>query len=144
MFNIQFNFNPDTQEITNLRIIDITKDIKPFVKIEDNKLVLTKDSINLLNIFPGDRITINYYSISPEETFPVIAKSELFTDSTGGCKLTKSNTVLFKGNQRETLMEYGSLFKLEPFKKWFKMIPVNQLEENDGLQEEEADLENLR
>ena len=56
-----------------------------------------------------------------EETFPVIGKSELFTDSTGGNRLTKSNTVSFRGTQREILLEYGKSFKLEPFKSYFKM-----------------------
>ena len=144
MFNIQFNFDPETQEIQNLRVINLKKDLELFVKIEDNKLVLTQDAINVLGAFPGDRITVNYYAVSPEETFPVIAKSELFTDQTGGCKLTKSNTVSFKGNQRQTLMEYGNFFKLEPFKKWFKMIPIGGLENNFNLEEEEIDLENLR
>ena len=133
MLNIQFNFNPETQEILNLRVVNLDKPQNLYVKIEDNKLILTQDVINLLNAFPGERISINYYSISPEETFPVIAKSEFFTDSTGGCKLTKSNTVSFKGNQRQTLMEYGVFFKLEPFKKWFKMIPIN-FSENENLQ----------
>lgn len=132
MLNIQFNFNPETQEILNLRVVNLDKPQNLYVKIEDNKLILTQDVINLLNAFPGERISINYYSISPEETFPVIAKSEFFTDSTGGCKLTKSNTVSFKGNQRQTLMEYGVFFKLEPFKKWFKMIPIN-FSENENL-----------
>ena len=117
MFNIQFNFNPETQEILNLRVIDLNKKSNPIVKIEDNKLIMSSDAITLLQVFAGDRITINYYAVSPEKTFPVIGKSELFTDANGGCKLTKSNTILFKGNQRKTLMEYGSLFRLEPFKK---------------------------
>lgn len=117
MFNIQFNFNPDTQEITNLRVVNLNKDVNLLIKIDDNKLVLSQDVINLLNVFPGERITINYYTVSPEETFPVIGKSELFTDATGGCKLTKSNTVSFKGNQRQTLLEYGDFFTIEPFKK---------------------------
>ena len=118
MFNIQFNFNPDTQEVSNLRVVNLNKENNDlFIKIEDNKLILTQDVINLLNVFPGERITINYYTINPEETFPVIGKSELFTDASGGCKLTKSNTVSFKGNQRQTLLEYGDFFTIEPFKK---------------------------
>jgi hypothetical protein len=133
MFSIQFNFNPETQEILNLRVIDLQKDSECYVKLDNNKLVLTQDSINLLNVFPGERISINYYAVSPEETFPVIAKSEFFTDATGGCKLTKNNTVLFKGNQRETLMEYGKFFKLEPFKKWFRMIPIEEFSENENF-----------
>ena len=144
MFNIQFNFNPDTQEITNLRVVNLNKNLDLLIKIEDNKLILTQDVINLLNVFPGERITVNYYTVSPEETFPVIGKSELFTDESGGCKLTKSNTVSFKGNQRQTLLEYGDFFTIEPFKKWFKMIPINRIEDNDILVNEEIDLKKLK
>lgn len=142
MFNIQFNFNPETQEILNLRVTNLNKEPALYVKIEDNRLILTQDAISALNAFPGERISINYYSVSPEETFPVIGKSELFTDATGGCKLTKSNTVSFKGNQRQTLMEYGIFFRLEPFKKWFKMVPVD-FPDNENLAEEENDLKKI-
>ena len=87
---------------------------------------------------------MSYYTVSPEETFPVIGKSELFTDSNGGNRLTKSNTVSFRGTQREILLEYGKSFKLEPFKSYFKMVKLEEESDNDNLGDEELDLENLK
>jgi hypothetical protein len=41
----------------------------------------------------------------------------------GGNKLTKSNTVAFKGKANDTLSEYGSTFKVEPLREGvFKLI----------------------
>ena len=114
------------------------------VTLADNKLVLSKSAQLLLGVIPNDRITVSYYTVSPEETFPVIGKSELFTDSNGGNRLTKSNTVSFRGTQREILLEYGKSFKLEPFKNYFKMVKLEEESDNDNLEDEELDLENLK
>lgn len=144
MFNIQFNFNPENSEITNLRVTEINKEINAIITVEDNKLKLSKDAVELLNVFPNDRITVNYYTVSSEETFPVIGKSELFTDNSSGNRLTKSNTVSFRGQQKDVLLGYGKNFKLEPFKNYFKMVKIEGISENDDLLEEELDLENLQ
>ena len=108
MFSIQFDFDPGTSEITNLRVVKVGEQVDDaIVTLADNKLVLSKSAQLLLGVIPNDRITVSYYTVSPEETFPVIGKSELFTDSNGGNRLTKSNTVSFRGTQREILLEYG-------------------------------------
>ena len=86
------------------------------IKVENNRLVLSPESVKALNATVGDRITINYWNIDKETTFPLIGKSELFSDPTNGNKLTKSNTVSYRGTQNKILKEYGSLFKLVPFK----------------------------
>ena len=114
------------------------------VLIENNKLVFSDEALELINANPGDRISIEYYTINSEETFPVIGKSELFTDKTGGNRLTKSNTVSFRGIQREILLEYGEQFELEKFNGYFKMNKVERTTESDDLKEEESDLEKLK
>ena len=76
------------------------------VTVADNKLVLSKEAVKALGGVAGDRITINYWTVDSETTFPVIGKSECFGDSTGGNRLTKSNTVSFRGMQRDILLEY--------------------------------------
>lgn len=145
MFNIQFDFNPETSEIINLRVVKVGEQVDDaIITLDDNKLKLSKSAQLLLGVIPNDRITVSYYTVSPEETFPVIGKSELFTDSTGGNRLTKSNTVSFRGTQREILSEYGKFFKLEPFKSYFKMVKLEETSDNDDLSEEELDLENLK
>jgi hypothetical protein len=145
MFNIQFDFNPDTSEVTNLRVVKVGEQVDDaIVTLDDNKIKLSKSAQLLLGVIPNDRLTVSYYTVNPEETFPVIGKSELFTDSNGGNRLTKSNTVSFRGTQRDILLEYGKSFKLEPFKSYFKMVKIEDQLENDDLSDEELDLENLK
>ena len=145
MFNIQFDFNPDTSEVTNLRVVKVGEQVDDaIVTLDDNKIKLSKSAQLLLGVIPNDRLTVSYYTVNSEETFPVIGKSELFTDSNGGNRLTKSNTVSFRGTQRDILLEYGKSFKLEPFKSYFKMVKIEDQLENDDLSDEELDLENLK
>lgn len=103
----------------------------PIVELTNNKLIVTTQVNKVLNILFGDRVAINYYQISNEETFPVIARSEVFFDPDSGQKLTKSNTISFKGIQNTMLSKYGSLFMLKEFKNnMFRMIPVTEDELN--------------
>ena len=113
------------------------------ITVADNKLVLSKEAVKALGGVAGDRIAVNYWTVDNETTFPVIGKSECFGDSTGGNRLTKSNTVSFRGVQRDILLEYGSFFKLIRFNNYFKMEKVEVISENDLLEEEERDLANL-
>ena len=143
MFNIQFDFDPDTSEITNLKVVKInTQPEDALVYIRDNKLSLSKEACSLIGAKANDRICIQYFTVNPEETFPVIGTPEMFGISEGN-RLTKSNTVSYRGSQKEILEQYGRIFKLEPFKDYFKMVAVN-ISENDNLSEEESDLENLK
>lgn len=144
MFNIQFNFDPESSKITNLKVVkvNIPKN-DPIVSVDDNKLILSKDATELIQAVAGDRITVNYWTQDSETTFPVIGKSEVFSDKDGGNRLTKSNTVSFRGSQRDILLEYGKFFKLEPFNKYYKMVSISEVTENDDLVEEEQDLNNL-
>lgn len=58
--------------------------------------------------------------------------------------MTKSGTVSFRGEKRTTLIGFGTLFNLEPFKDGiWKLIPVDIPKESDDLSEEQADAEAL-
>ena len=142
MLNIEVK--PLTQA-SGLKDITITEyDVdEATVTVADNKLVLSKEAVKALGGVAGDRIAVNYWTVDNETTFPVIGKSECFGDSTGGNRLTKSNTVSFRGVQRDILLEYGSFFKLIRFNNYFKMEKVEVVSENDLLEEEERDLANL-
>ena len=141
---MEFNFKLETSKTPNLEttITDYNVD-EATVTVADNKLVLSKEAVKALGGVAGDRIAINYWTVDNETTFPVIGKSECFGDSTGGNRLTKSNTVSFRGMQRDILLEYGSFFKLIRFNNYFKMEKVDVISENDLLEEEERDLANL-
>ena len=141
---MEFNFKLETSKTPNLEttITDYNVD-EATVTVADNKLVLSKEAVKALGGVAGDRIAVNYWTVDNETTFPVIGKSECFGDSTGGNRLTKSNTVSFRGVQRDILLEYGSFFKLIRFNNYFKMEKVEVISENDLLEEEERDLANL-
>ena len=142
MLNIEVKPLTQASGLKDITITDYNVD-EATVTVADNKLILSKEAVKALGGVAGDRIAINYWTVDNETTFPVIGKSECFGDSTGGNRLTKSNTVSFRGVQRDILLEYGSFFKLVRFNNYFKMEKVDVISENDLLEEEERDLANL-
>ena len=142
MLNIEVKPLTQASGLKDITITEYNVD-EATVTVADNKLVLSKEAVKALGGVAGDRIAVNYWTVDNETTFPVIGKSECFGDSTGGNRLTKSNTVSFRGVQRDILLEYGSFFKLIRFNTYFKMQKVDVISENDLLEEEERDLANL-
>ena len=127
MINISFNYNEDTNTIDNIVIRNyksFPKEIEPKVEVKENKLILSPKAISMLQSVHGDRISINYVQDGNELTFPVIGKSSVFADQDSGNRLTKSNTVSFRGFQRDLLLKYGTIFILEEFRdNIFRLAP---------------------
>lgn len=97
----------------------------PTITLLENKLLLSKEACDLLNASYGDRVAIHYVQVTNQETFPVIGKSDAFVDPNAGNKLTKSNTVSFRGMQHTMLAQYGTEFTIELFKnKMYKLIKI--------------------
>ena len=71
--------------------------------LKDNKLILDPSLVNKLKAEPGDRIEIGYRE-RDGLVRPIISIGE------NGNKLTKSNTVSFRGVQHNTLAQFGSNF----------------------------------
>ena len=144
MFTISFDFDETTKKVTNLKVVSINKTLPTsdnYIEVQDSKLKLGKEAIALLEANSGDRIQVNYWTVNNQETFPVIGKSGVFTDPTGGNCLTKSDTISFRGNQRTVLLEYGNLFKLESFKEgMFKLVPITN---DDNMEQEQRELDDL-
>ena len=82
-------------------------DTEPKAYLEDNKLRLNSLAIDLLRVKAGDRIDVQYTDI-----YPVIGLSESFGNPEGGTKLTKSNTLSFRGKKFEVLSKFGTEFKV--------------------------------
>lgn len=146
MFNISFDFDEVTQKVTNLKVTALSKvnldEGEPLVQLMDNKLKLTPKAIEMIGAQVGDRIQVNYWTENNHNTFPLIGRSEFFTDKEEGSKLTKSNTVSFRGNKNTVLKVYGELFKLEEFKdNMFRLVKVEP--ENEATESEQKELEDL-
>lgn len=73
------------------------------VLLKDSKLILDPSLVDLIGAKPGDHIEIGYRE-RDGILRPIINKNE------GGNKLTKSNTVSFKGVQHNTLAQFGTNF----------------------------------
>lgn len=97
----------------------------PIIEVSSNQLILSIKAIELINANYGDRIAINYLQINNKSIIPVIGKAEVFINPNAGNKLTKRNTISFKGMQKTTLSKLGILFKIEAYRDgMFKMIAI--------------------
>lgn len=147
MYKISFIFDEERKTISEVKIQSVDKTVSvPDANIElevlDNKLKLSKSALEKLNAAPDDRISIQYISEGVGKSCPVIGKAEVFTDRLDGNRLTKSGTVSFRGEKRTTLLDFGSLFTLEPYKEGiWKLIPTTETPED--LTQEQQDLDNL-
>lgn len=144
MLKISFDLDEVTKKISNLKVVSVSKEIleSPTLEVLDNKLKLSKAAIDLLKVKVKDKIAVNYWTVDNELTFPVIGKAESFTDCDGGNALTKTGTVSYRGQQRDILVEYGSLFTIETFKDdMFRLKPIQS--EETSLNTENNDLQDL-
>lgn len=119
MLKISFDFDETTQKVSNLKVVNtsVTASIKEYdLEVDENKLNLTSDAVSKLGAVAGDRISVNYWTVDNQTTYPIISKSDVFTDGSDGNKMTKKGTVSFKGQQRSSLLKFGSLFTFSEFK----------------------------
>ncbi|MCI5542465.1 MAG: hypothetical protein SPI94_03665 [Candidatus Onthovivens sp.] len=91
----------------------------PDIELTENKLILTNNAVQLLGIQSGDRVCINYY-MENNQPIPLIGTPDMFGINDGN-KLTKTNTVSYRGEQNKFLQKYGTKFVLEKFKSGFKL-----------------------
>ena len=85
-------------------------DKEPKLYLEDNKCRLNSKAISLMGISPGDKLVIKYDE-GKNGSVPVIGTDEAF-GTTGGNKLTTSNTIACRGSKNEELSKYGKEFVL--------------------------------
>lgn len=116
MLNISFDFDESTHQVSNLQVTKIQSEPiieGPFdLKVLDGKLQLTSDAVKKLGAVTKDRIAINYWYAGPNSAYPIISKADVF-DGVDGTQLTKSKTLSFRGEQRDTLLKYGTAFSFE-------------------------------
>ena len=116
MLKISFDFDEVSKKVSNVTVTESSV-IKDFdLKVEDNKIQLGFNAIQKLGVEAGDRISVNYWTVDNETTYPIISKSDVFTDGSDGQKLTKKGTFSFKGQQRTSLLKFGDLFTFSEFK----------------------------
>lgn len=130
-FTYEMTVNTDTGEILGARLVNkevnkpnskVTKSTKtkvekdedptPKLILEDNKYRLNTAAIELMSLEPDSKLVLKYEENSGR-SIPVIGTNTAFGVSSGN-KLTKSNTVACRGNNREELAKHGAEFTIKP------------------------------
>lgn len=113
----------------------------PIVTLESNKLVLTQGAVDLLQVCEDCRVDIKYEK-KDKKAVPIIGTDAAFGTKSGN-KLTKSNTVSYRGAANEKLSAYGTVFKLEPTKnEGIFYLVGNKVQEPTPVPEEIINIEN--
>ena len=101
----------------------------PIVTLDSNKLILTQGAVDLLQVCEDCRIDIKYEK-KDKKAVPIIGTDAAFGTKAGN-KLTKSNTVSYRGAANEKLSAYGTVFRLEPTKNEgiYYLVGDKELEE---------------
>lgn len=135
---IEFDFDPETGEYTQVsqKILGEKPTPKTTAKkvsnadapetgvlLDTNKIILSNQAVELLGAQPEDRISISYEK-KGRFFVPVIG-----IDEKKGNKLTKSNTISYRGKANDELVKYGTLFELEEYKNgMFYLKGENEIE----------------
>lgn len=105
----------DTAVSTKRQVIKTSKveeNDDPLIRLDSNKLILTTGAVSLLGVEADCRLDIKYKK-KDKTSVPVIGTDAAF-GTKGGNKLTKTNTISFRGSANSKLAEFGTTFKLEP------------------------------
>ena len=101
---------PTKRQATKVSKIEENDD--PLITLDSNKLILTTGAVKLMNVCADCRLDIKYKK-KDKTSVPVIGTDAAF-GTKGGNKLTKTNTISFRGSANDKLAEFGTTFKLEP------------------------------
>mgnify|MGYP007101869111 CR=1 FL=1 len=117
---------------------------EPELILEDNKYCLNTAAIELLGVEAEDRIDIKFEK-RDKVRVPVIGCNTAF-GTQGGNRLTKSNTVSYRGKNHDLLEEYGTVFSFKETDKegifelvGDKPIPEEKEDENVKIVDEEVE-----
>jgi len=117
---------------------------EPELILEDNKYSLNTAAVELLGVEADDRVDIKFEK-RDKVRVPVIGCNTAF-GTQGGNRLTKSNTVSYRGKNHDLLEEYGTVFSFKETDKegifelvGDKPIPEQKEDENVKIVDEEVE-----
>lgn len=113
----------------------------PIITLDSNKLILTQGAVDLLQVCADCRVDIKYKK-KDKKAVPIIGTDAAFGTKSGN-KLTKSNTVSYRGAANEKLSACGTTFKLEPTEdKGIYYLVGDKVQEENSVPDEIIDIEN--
>ena len=119
---------------------------EPELTLEDNKYCLNTAAVELLGVEAEDRIDIKFEK-RDKVRVPVIGCNTAF-GTQGGNRLTKSNTVSYRGKNHDLLEEYGTVFSFKETDKEgiFELIgdkPIPEEKEDDNVKIVDEEVEEI-
>ena len=142
-FTVTFNFDPETEVVSNIKTFvdgvekkkQTTKSVKSkevvledesVITVLENKLQLNNKMVSEMELTNESRVIIEYEKAKDKSMFPIIGSDLAFQREGDGNKLSKTNTVMFKGKQNTILKEFGEEFTIEKYKEGiWKLISKN-------------------
>lgn len=140
--SVVFDFNTDTEEVSNVKVVDSRakatkkttkkKDVEEDpnspaeITLEANKLVFNQKAANILGVEAGDRLIIKWEQ-EGKKMMPRIGSDASFDEEGAGNKVTKSNTISYRGNANTLLAQLGTDFTLgsEILPGVYQLIPLS-------------------
>jgi hypothetical protein len=117
---------------------------EPELILEDNKYTLNTAAVELLGVEADDRLDIKFEK-RDKVRIPVIGCNTAF-GTQGGNRLTKSNTVSYRGKNHDLLEEYGTVFSFKETDKegifelvGDKPLPEEKVDENIQITDPEVE-----
>lgn len=146
---VTFDYDPETESVSNVKctvdgiekkkkstkkISEIKEEDKDaIISISSNKLSFNKKCVSEMNLQYEDRIVIKWEK-KGTLMVPIIGKDLSFDEEGTGNKLTKTNTITYKGKANAILADYGSEFTISYLKDGiWELIPTNKT--NASLEE---------
>ena len=127
-----------TSTKTSTAKVDANPD--PIITLDSNKLILTQGAVDLLQVCADCRVDIKYKK-KGKKAVPIIGTDAAFGTKSGN-KLTKSNTVSYRGSANEKLSAYGTTFKLEPTEdEGIYYLVGDKVQEENSVPDEIIDIE---
>lgn len=118
MLQITFNYDPETNEVSNVSAVGATVKEKAVAKprakktkaptgkviLNGQSLKLEQEVLNLLGVEVGDRLCVRF------DPNPVLVTPEVANEPKGGNLITKSLTLSVRGKTSEVIAKFGTEF----------------------------------
>lgn len=125
---VTFNYDPETDTVSDVqcsidgvekkrkttrKVKDVVEEMSSIalVTLEPNKLVFNNKAVADMGLEYEDRIVIKWEK-KGKQMIPIIGKDLAFNEEGTGNKVTKANTITYKGKANLVLADYGTEFTL--------------------------------
>lgn len=162
---VTFNFDPETEYVSDLTCFvdgvekkkkttrsttkekEITLEDEALISLQETKLQLNNKAVADMGIVYGDRLIIKYEKLNKKDkkAVPIIGKDIDWNSEGNGNKITKTNSIAYKGKNNTFLAQHGTEFTIEPYKDslWIMVSknPIQSTYEEVVEEAEETDLD---